>query len=118
MLCVLITQYCTVGGNPPVYAKTIVKDAYATVSFRGIEIVALVLEDGGLAQHCKAVGEAAWDEELAVVVFCKFNGNMTAISRGPLPYVNSNVQYRTFDAPHKLALGERGTLEMKARMTP
>ena len=60
------------GGDAPVDAKGVVEDADAAVGLRVVELVALVLEDGGLAEYGETVGEALRDEELTVVVFGEF----------------------------------------------
>lgn len=55
--------------QPPVNAERRVDYRYAAVCFGTIEVVALILENGGIAQHGESVGEATRDEELTMVVF-------------------------------------------------
>lgn len=45
---VLVRQYGLVGRDSPVDSQTLIQNAYAPVSFRVVELVALVLEDRGL----------------------------------------------------------------------
>ena len=52
----------------PVDTKTFVKDGDASVCFGMVVVVAFVLEHCRIAHDCEAMGEASWDEELAVVV--------------------------------------------------
>ena len=64
MLQVFITEYGFLHRYAPVDTKGSILDVDATIGFRVIELVALVLEDGGLGEHCEAVCEATRDEEL------------------------------------------------------
>ena len=48
----------------PVDVQIRVVPGYGTFGLGMIELIALVLEDGLMAQYCKAVGEAFGDEEL------------------------------------------------------
>ncbi len=48
---VFLAEEGLVHGNPPVYAKAVVEDAYAAVCLWGIEIVALILKYSRLTQH-------------------------------------------------------------------
>ena len=65
--------------NLPINTKAIIENADATIGFRMIEVITLVLEDGGLGEDGEAVGKALWDEELAMIVFCQFYRHMLAI---------------------------------------
>ena len=65
--------------NLPINTKAIIENADATIGFRMIEVITLVLEDGGLGEDGEAVGKALWDEELAMIVFCQFYSHMLAI---------------------------------------
>lgn len=80
----------------------------------GIEVVAFVLEDGGLAQNGKAVGKTTRYEELTVIVFGELYGYMLAIDRAAFADIYCNVQDFTLDATNELALGERRCLEVQA----
>ena len=81
---------------------------------RGIEIVAFVLEDHFICKHDKSMSEAPWDEELTMVVFCKFNGYMLAEGWRTFPYVNCNVEDCSFDYSYEFALCVRWLLKVKA----
>ena len=48
----------------PVNTQGFVLDVDAAISLRMIELVALVLEDGGFGEHGKAMSKATRDEEL------------------------------------------------------
>ncbi len=100
--------------NLPVDAEGFVLDGDAAVGFRRIEVVTLVLEDCGLAENGKAMGEAARDEELAVVVFTEFYSNMTAVSRRAFADVYCDIENPALDTAHELALSVRRLLEMKS----
>ena len=113
MAGVFVTEDGLGGGDAPVDAEGVVEDADAAVGLRVVELVALVLEDGGLAEYGEAVGEALRDEELAVVVFGEFYGDVLTVGWGAFTDVNGYVQDGAFDATNEFALGEGGTLEMQ-----
>ena len=50
MLRVLFRKDGVIGGNVPVYAQTIIKDADAAIGLRVVEVVALILEHGRLRE--------------------------------------------------------------------
>ena len=79
-----------------------------------VELVALVLEDGVVAENGKAVGEALGDEELAVVVLCQLYCDMPAEGGTAATYVDSDVEDGTADTADELGLCEGGTLEVQA----
>lgn len=85
VLEVLVRQYGLVGGDSPVDSEALVQNAYATVGFGMVELVAFVLEDGALAQHCEAVREAFGDEELPVVVFRELHRDALSVSGAAFP---------------------------------
>ena len=56
----------------PIDTKGIIEDADTTISFWMIELIALILEDGGLGEDGEAVGKTLRDEELTMIgVFYK-----------------------------------------------
>lgn len=63
----------------PIDTKGIIEDADTTIGFRMLEIITLVLEDGGLGEDGEAVGKALRDKELDMIVFCQLYGHMLAI---------------------------------------
>ena len=63
-----------VGRDSPVDTQRGVVPRNGALAFRAIIIVALVLEYGHVAQHAEAVGKSTRDEELTMVVLCKFYG--------------------------------------------
>lgn len=79
-----------------------------------IEVVALILEYGCVAEYGETMSEALRDEELAVVVLCQFNGYVLAVCRTALAYVYCYIEHRTAHAAHQLALCVWRTLEMKS----
>ena len=66
MLQIFFWEQCFVSRNLPVDAEAAVQDANSSVGLWGIEVVALVLEDGGFAEDGKAVGKATRYEELEI----------------------------------------------------
>ena len=79
-----------------------------------IELVALVLEDGGLAQYGKAMSKAFGYEKLPMVVFCQLYGNMLSVGGGALADINGYIKHSAFHAAHQFALGKGRALEMQA----
>ena len=59
------------------------------------------------------MGESSRDEELSVVFFRKFDGDMLAECRRAFADVHSDIQDLAFDDTHELALCVRGFLEME-----
>lgn len=64
--------------NLPINAEGIIEDADATIGFRMIEVITLVLEDGSLGENGETMGKALRDEELTMIVFCQFYCHMLA----------------------------------------
>ena len=64
MLQVLFTEYCLFYWYAPVNAEGLVLDVDAAISLGMIELVAFVLEDGGLSEHGEAMSKATRNEEL------------------------------------------------------
>ena len=85
VLEVFVRQYGLVGGDSPVDSEALVQNAYATVGFGMVELVAFVLEDGALAQYCEAVRKAFGDEELPVIVFRQLHRDALSVSGAAFP---------------------------------
>jgi hypothetical protein len=68
-----------IGWDLPINTEGIIEDADATIGFRMIEVVTLVLEDGSLGEDGEAMGKALRNEELDMIIFCQFYGDMLAI---------------------------------------
>ena len=60
-----------IGWDLPINTEGIIEDADATIGFRMIEVITLVLEDGSLGEDGEAMGKALWNEELDMIVFCQ-----------------------------------------------
>ena len=110
----LSKSFSVIGGNAPVDAQTIIKDADAAIGLRVVEVVALILEHGRLAQHREAMGEATRHKKLAMVVFGQFHRHMLAVGGRSLADIHRHIEHGTLHTPHQLALGERWALEMQA----
>ena len=110
---IFIAQNRFVGRDAPVDAEAAVQDADASVSLWGVEVVAFVLEDGCLAQNCKAVGEAFGDEALAVVLFGEFDRYVLAVGGAAFAYVNRHIEHSATHATNEFALGVGRSLEVE-----
>lgn len=118
VLKVLVGQYGLVGRDSPVDSQTLIQNAYATVSFRVVELVAFVLEDRGLGQDGEAVGEALGNEELPVVFLRELHRDVLPVGRAAFADVHSDIQHGAAHTPHQLALGEGRALEVQAAHYP
>ena len=114
MFGILLTQDSFLRRYPPVDVQTFVQDADASVRFRMVEVVTLVLEHRRLAQHGKPVRKALRNEELPVVVLRQLHGHMLPVRRASLADIHSHIQYRSFHAAHQLALRIWRSLEVQA----
>ena len=115
---VLVGQHGFVGRDSPVDSQTLIQNAYASVSFRVVELVALVLEDRSLGQDGKAMGEALGNEELAMVVLRELHRDVLPVGRAAFADVHCDVEHGAAHTPHQLALGEGRTLEVQAAHHP
>ena len=113
MMKVLRREYRLAGRYAPVYPQGRVAPCNGGFTLRAIEVVALILEDGRLAEHAEAMGKAARNKELAIVLGRKLHGYMLAERRRAFAYVDSHVEYIAFHHTHELALSMLALLEMK-----
>ena len=111
---VLVGQYGLVSRDSPVDSQTLVQNAYAPVSLRVVELVALVLEDRGLGQDGKAVGEALGNEKLPVVILRELHRDVLPVGRAAFADVHCDIQHGAAHTPHQLALGEGRALKVQA----
>ena len=118
MLRVLVAQDGVLRWDAPVDTERTVQNADAAVGFRMVEVVALVLEHSRLAQYREAVREAAWDEELPMVVFRQFNCHVLPVGEASPADVHGHVQHPAAHAAHQFALSDWRRLEMKAAHHP
>ena len=114
MTCILFRQDGLVGWDTPVDAQRIVKNADARIGLRVIKLVTLILEYSRGRQHGKTMSKALGNEELKVVVFGEFYGNMLSVGGTALADVDGNIEYGATYTTHEFALGERRTLEMES----
>ena len=104
MLQVFLAEYRLLHRYAPVNVKGFILDIDAAISLGMIELVALVLEDGGLGENGEAVSKATRDEELTMIVFCQFHCHMLSECRGAFADVNGYVKHCTLYAAHEFAL--------------
>ena len=64
MLQVFLAEYRLLHWYAPVNAKCFILDVDAAISLRIIELVTLVLEDGGFGENGKATGKTTRNKEL------------------------------------------------------
>lgn len=93
MLGILFAQDSLLRRNSPVNTQRIVQNADASVCFRVIEIVALVLEDSRFTQYGKAVRKTPRHKKLAMVFFRQFHSYMLSVSRTSFADVYSHIQH-------------------------
>ena len=114
MLRVFLREISMLCRNLPINTEGIIEDTDASIGLWMIEVITLVLEDGGLGEDGEAVGKALRDEELAMIIFCQLYSHVLAISRGTLADIYSYIKHSTFYATYQLALGIRWALEVQA----
>ena len=102
----------------PVNAEATVKYANASVRFRVVELIALILEHRRLAQHGKTMRKPFRDKELPVVVLGQFNGYMLSVCRRSFPNINGNIQHFTPYTSHNFACVYGGRWKCRPRITP
>ena len=102
------------GWDLPIDTEGVVEDTDASIGFWMIEVITLVLEDGGLGEDGEAVGKALRNEELTMIVFCQLYRYMLAIRWRSLTDIYCYIKYSTLYAAYKLALGIRWALEVQA----
>ena len=91
MLQILFAEYRLLHRYAPINAKRFILDIDAAIGLGMIELIALVLEDGGFGEHCEAMGKTARDEELTMIVFCQFHCHMLPECWGSFADVNGYV---------------------------
>ena len=64
MLQIFFAEYRFLNRYEPVNAKGFILDIYASICFGMIELITLVLEDGGFGENGEAVSKATRYEEL------------------------------------------------------
>ena len=104
MLQILLAEYRLLHRYAPVNAKRFILDIDSAICLGVIELVALVLEDGGFRENGEAMGKATRNEELTMIVFCQFYCYMLAECRGAFADVNGYIKYCTLDTAHEFAL--------------
>ena len=114
VLQVLVAQDSIGHRNTPVNAKRFVLDVDTAIGLRMVELVALVLEDGDIGQDRKTVRETAWDEELAMIIFGQFDGDVLAESGTALADIDRNIKHAPLHATHQLRLRVGHTLIVQA----
>ena len=73
-MTVLVAEDDFIGRDAPVDTEGWVVPCYGAFGLRGIEVVALVLEDDFVSKYGESVCKASRDEELTVVVFGELYG--------------------------------------------
>jgi len=99
--------------NAPVNAERSVEYGYSSVGLRSIIVVAFVLKHGNIAQNSKAMGKAARNEELAVVVLRQFNGHMLPECGRAAADVDGYIEHSASHTAHQFGLSKGRTLEMQ-----
>ena len=103
-----------IGWDLPIDTEGVVEDADASIGFWMIEVITLVLEDGGLGEDGEAVGKALRNEELTMIILSQLYRYMLAIRWRSLADIYCYIKYSTLYAAYKLALGIRWALEVQA----
>lgn len=100
--------------HTPVNSQSRVGYRDTTVGLRSIIIVAFILENGLVAEHCESVGETTGHKKLTVVFSGKKTGDVASVCGRPFADVEGDIQDSSADTSHKLCLGMGWTLEVEA----
>ena len=113
-----IHEDCLFRGDSPVDAEALVCYGDTVVCFRMVELIALILEDGSLTQYGETVSEAFRNEELTMILFCEFDGDVLPVSGRPFSDVDGYVEDGSPNASNELALREGWALEVQSSHHP
>ena len=114
MLRIFLRKVGMIGRNLPINTEAIIKDGDTSIGFRMIEVITLVLEDGGLGEDGEAVGKTLRNEELTMIVLCQLYRYMLAIGWRSLTNIYCYIKYSTLYAAYQLALSIRWAQEVQA----
>lgn len=88
-----------------VYIQSRVVPSNRTLALRSVKVVALILEQGGLAQYAEAVRKSPRDEELAVLLARELYSYVPDVCRRSLSDINRHVKDSTLITSLFLAKG-------------
>ena len=91
-------------GDAPVDAQLFVHELDASIGLGVVVVVALVLENGNIAEHGKAMSKTAGDEDLTMVVARELDGDMLTKGGGTTADVDNDIKNSTLNTTHELAL--------------
>ena len=97
MLHIFLGKQRFVCGDLPINAQTVIEDADASVGLWGVEVITLVLEDYFICKNNKTMSETSRDEELTVIIFCKFNCDILTEGWRAFANINSDIENCTFN---------------------
>ena len=109
MLSIFLREDGMVCWYLPIYAETIIQDGDAAICLWVIEVIALVLEDCGLAEDSKATR----DEELAMIILSQFYCYVLTICRRTLANIYCDIKYRALNTAYQLGLSIWWALEVQ-----
>lgn len=101
-------------GDAPVDAQLFVHELDASIGLGVVVVVALVLENGNIAEHGKAMSKTAGDEDLTMVVARELDGDMLTKGGGTTADVDNDIKNSTLNTTHELALRVGHTLIVEA----
>ena len=104
MVLVFGTQNGVGNGHAPVNVETLIQKRDACVRLGGIIVVAFVLKHRFFGENGKTVCKTAGDEELEMVVFAQFHGNVLPKGGTALTNVYGYIEDATAGAAHKFTL--------------
>ena len=114
VLCVFFRKKDFCCRDTPVDAEVWVIPCDGPFALRCVIIIAFILEHSFFREHGESVCKAFRHEELAVVVFCKFDCYVLSVGRRAFADVDRHVKDTAFDDAYEFCLGVRRLLEMEA----
>ena len=114
MLHIFLGKQRFLCGDLPIYTQTLIEDADSSVGLWGVEVIALVLEDGSIAEHSKAMSKTSRNKELTMIVPGEFYCYMLTIGRTAFTDIYCYIEYATLDTTYQFTLSEGRCLEMQS----
>ena len=110
---IFFRQYSVFCWHTPIDAKRRVVPSYCSFALRCVVIIAFILKNSLIAQHCKTMCEATRNEKLTMIIFSKFNGYMLPKRWRTFTDVNCYIEHSTSHYTHKFALRKWWLLKMQ-----
>ena len=100
----------------PVNMQVGVVPCDSSFTLRSVEVVTFVLEDDFGSEYAESVGEASWNEELAVIVLGEFYGYVLSEGGRTFTDVYGYIEHGTFLSENDSKKYPRSSLKRRGSM--